>query len=397
MGAGNMVTNSYNDVDEKSLQKAIDAFPKDMNGVFKGLQEAVENSGGKIMIIGGGNKVDGAYYSQIMGVDNNLTGSGEYTSDSATKLNYLEGFHLNGENIQNSYMIGSYDTIKNGKNNLVYGNYRTMEGQSGNIIIGSGDSEQATMETTVSNAVILGNNANATVEGGIALGNKSIASVDKGVAGYDPSTKAASTEKSSAWVSTDAAVSVGDGDKVTRQITGVAAGYKDTDAVNVAQLKKVKADTKDVSDEVKKNTEKINNLNQSVGNMGNRISKLDNRLDKVGAGAAALAALHPQDFDPGAKWDIAAGFGNYRDANAVAIGAFYRPNDDTMFSIGTNFGNGENMVNAGVSVRLGHASEYAGLSRAELVKKIESQDKTLEKQQAEIDELKAIVAKLASK
>ena len=152
-----------------------------------------------------------------------------------------------------------------------------------------------------------------------------------------------------------------------------------------------------IDTQVKTNTDDISNINQTVNNMGSRINKLGTRINKVGAGAAALAALHPQDFDPGTKWDIAAGFGNYRDANAVAIGAFYRPNDDTMFSIGTNFGNGENMVNAGVSVRLGHASEYAGLSRAELVKKIESQDKTLEKQQAEIDELKAIVAKLASK
>ena len=80
-------------------------------------------------------------------------------------------------------------------------------------------------------------------------------------------------------------------------------------------------------------------------NTNRSIEKLGNRVDKVGAGAAALAALHPLDFDPDAKWDFAAGYGNYSGENAVALGAYYRPNEDLMFSIGSTMGNGENMLN----------------------------------------------------
>lgn len=93
----------------------------------------------------------------------------------------------------------------------------------------------------------------------------------------------------------------------------------------------------------------------------------------MGAGAAALAALHPQDFDPDDKWDFAAGFGNYRDANAAAIGVFYRPDHKTMVSAGGTFGNGENMVNLGLSLKLGKSSPYAGMSRHALIGKVESQ------------------------
>ena len=84
----------------------------------------------------------------------------------------------------------------------------------------------------------------------------------------------------------------------------------------------------------------------NITNLNGRVNNLNSKVNKVGAGAAALAALHPLDFDPEDKWDFAVGYGNYRDANSVAVGAFYRPDDDTMFSVGTNFGNGENMINA---------------------------------------------------
>ena len=105
-------------------------------------------------------------------------------------------------------------------------------------------------------------------------------------------------------------------------------------------------------------------------NLNGRISNLDNRVNKVGAGAAALAALHPLDFDPDAKWDFAAGYGNYRGANAAAVGAYYRPNEDTMFSVGGTFGNGENMVNAGVSFKLGSGSSHVSTSRVAMAKEI---------------------------
>lgn len=100
-----------------------------------------------------------------------------------------------------------------------------------------------------------------------------------------------------------------------------------------------------------------------------RVSELNTRVNRVGAGAAALAALHPLDFDPDDKWDFAAGYGNYSGANAVAIGAYYRPNEDTMFSVGGSFGGGENMVNAGVSVKLGQGN-HVTTSRVAMAKEI---------------------------
>ena len=124
----------------------------------------------------------------------------------------------------------------------------------------------------------------------------------------------------------------------------------------------------------------------NISLLGNSINKLDNRVDKVGAGAAALAALHPLDFDPEDKWDFAAGYGNYSGASAVALGAYYRPNEDTMFSVGGSFGNGENMVNAGVSLKLGQ-SNRAPASKAAMEKKISALSQ-------EVEELKAAIADL---
>lgn len=137
-----------------------------------------------------------------------------------------------------------------------------------------------------------------------------------------------------------------------QKVTGVAAGdisEKSTDAVNGSQLFAT---------------------NQQV-------SKLGNRINKVGAGAAALAALHPLDFDPDDKWDFAAGYGNYNGENAAAIGAYYRPNEDTMFSVGGSFGNGENMVNAGVSLKLGQGN-HVSTSKVAMAKEIKDLRKELE-------------------
>ena len=124
-----------------------------------------------------------------------------------------------------------------------------------------------------------------------------------------------------------------------KTIANVADGKADTDAVNVRQLNAIASQG-----------------NQNIAILGGKVSELDGRVNRVGAGAAALAALHPLDFDPDDKWDFAAGYGNYSGANAVAIGAYYRPNEDTMFSVGGSFGGGENMVNAGVSVKLGQGN-----------------------------------------
>ena len=136
-----------------------------------------------------------------------------------------------------------------------------------------------------------------------------------------------------------------------KRITNVAAGdisANSTDAVNGGQLWKT---------------------NQTINNIGGAVNELGDRMDRVGAGAAALAALHPLDFDPDDKWDVAAGYGNYKDAHAVAVGAFYRPNEDTMFSVGGSFGGGENMVNAGVSVKLGQGN-HVSTSKVAMAKEI---------------------------
>lgn len=174
-----------------------------------------------------------------------------------------------------------------------------------------------------------------------------------------------------------------------QQIHDVAPGTSDTDAVNVSQLKGL------------------------VSGVDGAVNKLNNRLNRVGAGAAALAALHPLDFNPEEKWNFAAGFGHYVNANAGAIGAFYQPNEDTLFSLAGSWGGGENMVNAGVSIRLGHGNSIMG-SRTVMAREImalkqqveaqnlklkENEDlkARLAKQDQEIAELKAMVLKLAAK
>ena len=131
----------------------------------------------------------------------------------------------------------------------------------------------------------------------------------------------------------------------------------------------------------------------NISLLGNSINKLDNRVDKVGAGAAALAALHPLGFDPEDKWDFAAGYGNYSGASAVALGAYYRPNEDTMFSVGGSFGNGENMVNAGVSLKLGQSSHAPTSKEAAMEKKISSLSQEVEELKAAIADLRAAQSK----
>ena len=136
-------------------------------------------------------------------------------------------------------------------------------------------------------------------------------------------------------------------------------------------------------------------VEENAGNislLGNSINKLDNRVDKVGAGAAALAALQPLGFDPEDKWDFAAGYGNYSGASAVALGAYYRPNEDTMFSVGGSFGNGENMVNAGVSLKLGQSS-HTPASKAAMEKKISALSQEVEELKAAIADLRAAQTK----
>ena len=137
----------------------------------------------------------------------------------------------------------------------------------------------------------------------------------------------------------------------------------------------------------------VTDISGNVTNLNSRVSKLDTRINRVGAGAAALAALHPQDYAPTAKWDFAAGYGNYNSANAVAIGAFYRPTNDVLFSIGTSLGGGENMFNAGVSFKFGSGNEYSNYSKASLAEVVSEQSKQLEAQHSTIEALQSKVEK----
>ena len=188
-----------------------------------------------------------------------------------------------------------------------------------------------------------------------------------------------------------------------KKITNVADGIiskGSKDAINGGQLYNETRVAKDGTFVKQSNTagENLSALDnqvtantESIYHMNGRISDLDNRVNKVGAGAAALAALHPLDFDPDDKWDFAVGYGNYRNANSVSLGAFYRPNEDTMFSLGTNFGNGENMFNAGLSFKIGQGGSGITTSKTAMAKKIESLENTVDQQDKKIAELEALV------
>ena len=172
-------------------------------------------------------------------------------------------------------------------------------------------------------------------------------------------------------------------DMNSQKITNLADGEiaeGSTDAVNGGQLY-------NTNQAVIANAENINSLSHSL-------NKLDSRINRVGAGAAALAALHPLDFDPDNKWDFAAGYGNYAGANAVAIGTYYRPNENTMFSIGGSFGGGENMINAGVSFKFGSGGSGITTSKTVMAKKIKEQDELLKAQDAKMKEQDEKIAKL---
>ena len=188
-----------------------------------------------------------------------------------------------------------------------------------------------------------------------------------------------------------------------KKITNVADGIisKDSkDAINGSQLYNETRVAKDGNFVKQANTagENLSALDnqvtantESIYHINNRVSDLDNRVNKVGAGAAALAALHPLDFDPDDKWDFAVGYGNYRNANSVAFGAFYRPNEDTMFSLGTNFGNGENMFNAGLSFKIGQGGSGITTSKTAMAKTISSLKDTVHKQDQKIEGLENVV------
>ena len=502
-GTGNTVSNAYKDM-KFEIGDLLDFKNGDYSSIAK-------QDSGAIAIIGGANTISNQTSSTVIGFGNTLEGENSTGVLTAGSQNTLT-------NVSNSLVMGDKNTLMNRKNVISLGNENTV---------------------TADDAVAIGNGTTVTAKSGVAIGVGSVADRVAGSLGaFAPDTSLVGAR--STWTSTAGAVSVGTS-TITRQITNVAAGTYDTDAVNVAQLKKalesididagtgikvdkitkdgkttykiftniegsktdtdtttvtsnktdagstdtsqgatngtssstgdkltigtetkatsfgaddnktanvkpgqrlnINGDEKNISTSVNGNSIKVelkkdiivdsvtagdtsistNGLtikdgpsitktgidggnqkvtgvkageisststdavngsqlfatNQQVAQNAQSISKLGNRINKVGAGAAALAALHPLDFDPDDKWDFAAGYGNYNGENAAAIGAYYRPNEDTMFSVGGSFGNGENMVNAGVSLKLGQGN-HISTSKVAMAKEIKDLRKELE-------------------
>ena len=376
-GAGNEITNSSASFSTpgESATSAKDFADKLKTAVTS------SNGAGATMAFGGGNKADYTLRTSLIGVNNTVTG----VRGDQSKDNLALGVGNTATNVQHMTAIGSKNTVSDAKNTVIVGDNRTVTGANNTVIIGSSDNGTTTV---VHDAVAIGHNTDVSTEGGVALGSGSKATVAAGAVGYDILTNAPSTDTSATWKSTASAVSVGDvANGVTRQITSVAAGTNDTDAVNVAQLKRL-------HDMISVNTYNTVNVQGDVTNLKKDVSRLDKRVNKAVAGSAALAALHPLDFDPDAKWDFAAGYGHYHNGNAAALGAFYRPNEDVQLSVGSTVGNGETVVNAGLSVKVG-AHSNVSRSRVAIGKEVLELKKTVALQNAQIQKLTALLNDVA--
>lgn len=376
-GAGNEITNSSASFSTpgEGATSAKDFADKLKTAVTS------SNGAGATMAFGGGNKADYTLRTSLIGVNNTVTG----VRGDQSKDNLALGVGNTATNVQHMTAIGSKNTVSDAKNTVIVGDNRTVTGANNAVIIGSSDNGTT---TAVHDAVALGHNTDVSIEGGVALGSGSKATVAAGAVGYDILTNAPSTDTSATWKSTASAVSVGDvANGVTRQITSVAAGTNDTDAVNVAQLKRL-------HDMISVNAYNTVNVQGDVTNLKKDVSRLDKRVNKAVAGSAALAALHPLDFDPDAKWDFAAGYGHYHNGNAAALGAFYRPNEDVQLSVGSTVGNGETVVNAGLSVKVG-AHSNVSRSRVAIGKEVLELKKTVALQNAQIQKLTALLNDVA--
>ena len=291
-------------------------------------------TGVEMLLVGTGISIEGIIatdqkVNDLAAQDGKITAQGEKADEftrGATVYEYLngkpgeEGSLRLGENTT-KIAIGKGSEIKSGTRSVALGFDNTVDGDQ-NIAIGTGHTLKG------NNNIVLGNNVQVNnVDNAVVLGNNSTAEAN--------------------------AVSVGSSGG-ERQIKHVAPGMEATDAATIGQLQAVGQNT----------------YNNDVY-LNNRINKLDNRVNKVGAGAAALAALHPLDMD--GKFGMGLGYGNYRNANAMAMGLFYQPKDNLMFSIGGSMGNGENMVNAGVIFAL-DKGKGLGASKAAMARKIAAQD-----------------------
>ncbi len=255
MGAGNEITNSVTTIPVNTTDAGSSA-----KEFAETLRTAVKNAngGGSTMALGGANKADYTLRTSMIGINNTVTG----VKGGESKDNLAMGVGNTATKVQHMTAIGSKNTVSDATDTIIVGDNRTVTGANNTVTIGSSD---AGTTTTVNEAVAIGHNTEVTTEGGVALGSGSKATVADGGIGYDVKTGAASTETDAAWKATSSAVSVGDvANNVTRQITSVAAGTDDTDAVNVAQLKKAEEKINDVKAEAKKHTTVVAGDNTTV-------------------------------------------------------------------------------------------------------------------------------------
>ncbi len=420
MGAGNRIENSLGSFNASSYNTNYAS----VKAMQTALQEGVAKSaGGATLAIGGANTAKDTSHTQIIGVGNTVTG----TSSTPSKFNMVNGYKNTITNASHLSVIGAENTVTDTTSSILFGDHRTLTAANESVLIGAATTN---MTTNVTRATALGFDSNVTTAGGVALGSQSVSNTAAGVAGYDPATKEASKLTDHTWVSSLGAVSVGDTDKqLTRQITGVAAGTKDTDAVNVAQLKAVAEHSHDGNDTLVASTTGLQlqdktlsltvtdtaghsvtgkvDLSSIAANpeafkrVESSVDRLGNRVTSLGASAAALAALHPQDYNSEDKWDIAAGYGHYQGSHALALGAFYRPNEKTMVSFSTNLGGSERLFNAGLSLKFGESNPYATYSKSQLVTLVQHQQEQIAQQQADMqqvqEQLRHIMERLESK
>ena len=356
-GAGNKVSHSIKSISGFDGNYGADTVDSLVDSLSKAVKES--ESGGSTLVIGGGNTADYTQRTQLIGVNNTITGTSKNISD----YNMVDGFNITANNISHVYTIGYRNDFNNENNSIVIGDYHQLKNGKNNIVIGSydGSYDKKTKETTyltndkLEDAVILGHNANVTVNGGVALGADSVASVDNAstdanAIGYDPATKKASTVDSSTWKSTAAAVSVGDASKnITRQITNVAAGMQDTDAVNVAQLKAISSAINTDITASKTHFYSVNSTDEKAKNYDNKGATAANALAAgVGANADKASAVAIGDTAYAGS------------ANGVAIGtgSWIRSSDGKPNANGGDVAIGQDShvdsyVNQGGSIALG--------------------------------------------
>lgn len=341
VGAGNSVTNSYRELDKDALSAIKSAGS--VSALKDALQAAVPKSGAQVMVMGGGNNVESAYMSQVVGVGNTVTGADStYAEGTSTQYNFVDGFQNELTNGKNDYIIGSNnsvtgDSINKNQSNIVVGDNHTLNNEKNNVVLGSADSSK---ELAASDAVVIGHNADVSVNGGVAIGSGSVSTAtnEEDAEGYDPistSTNKASTNASATWKATTGAVSIGGGvngnTTTTRRITNLAAGFNDTDAVNVAQIKKLaNIDASNIGTNLKGSDSKTaattdeQNTNENAWGAAIGTGNVEANNGQLVTGGTVFSALQEQKNDLTNSLSVSAGWGidivkNNKNGNLISL------------------------------------------------------------------------------